>query len=245
MFEQTFVNQNASRRKPWTMAVSLAGQTIIVAAAVIIPVLHTEMISMRLPMTLYAPLPPSRPVEVPLKNTGRAAQARPPRVFVLAISHGPTRIPTRIAMIDEAPLLLPGALPVGPGSPAGAGALGDFFPPGAVNAPVKPPAPEPAKPKPVQAIRVASVVQGAKLIHEVKPLYPPLAKAARISGTVRIRAVIGRDGTIRDLQLISGPPLLVEAALNAVKQLVYKPTLLNGEPVEVITQIDVNYILGG
>ncbi|MDQ2899575.1 MAG: energy transducer TonB [Acidobacteriota bacterium] len=148
-------------------------------------------------------------------------------------------------MIDEAPMLPPGALPLGLGNPQGAGALGDFFPPGAVNAPVKPPVAEPSKPKPVQAIRVASGVQGAKLIHEVKPAYPPLARAARISGTVRIRAVIGKDGTIRDLQLISGPPLLVEAALNAVKQWVYKPTLLNGEPVEVITQIDVNYILGG
>ncbi|MDQ6664437.1 MAG: energy transducer TonB [Acidobacteriota bacterium] len=245
MFEQTFVNQNASGRKPWTMAVSVAGQSIVVAAAVIIPVLHTEMISIRLPMTLYAPLPPSRPVEVPLKNTERAAPSRQPRVFVPAASHGPTRIPTRIAMIDEAPLLPPGVLLLGPGSPTGVGAFGDVFPPGVVNAPVKPPAAEPGKPKQVQAIRVASGIQGAKLIHQVKPVYPPLAKAARISGTVRIRAVIGKDGTIRDLQLISGPPLLVEAALNAVKQWVYKPTLLNGDPVEVLTQIDVNYILGG
>ncbi len=81
-------------------------------------------------------------------------------------------------------------------------------------------------------------------MREVKPSYPPLARAARVSGTVRIHAVIAKDGGIRDLQLIGGPPLLVEAALNAVKQWVYRPTLLNGEPVEVITQIDVNFILG-
>lgn len=191
---------------------------------------------------LYARMPPRVAVEI--KSMPRPASARQPRVFVPAILHGPIRIPTRIAAIDEAPLLPPGALPLeGAGGTSGASALGDFFPPGAVKAPVKPPPAETLKPKPVQAIRVASGVQGAKLIHEVKPAYPPLAKAARISGTVRIRAVIGKDGTIRDLQLISGPPLLVEAALNAVKQ--WKPTLLNGEPVEVITQIDVNYILGG
>ncbi len=75
------------------------------------------------------------------------------------------------------------------------------------------------------------------------PIYPPLAKQARIQGTVRFTAVIGTDGTIRDLRLISGHPLLVSAAQDAVKQWAYQPTLLNGEPVEVITQIDVNFTL--
>ena len=75
------------------------------------------------------------------------------------------------------------------------------------------------------------------------PTYPPLAKQARIQGTVRFTAIIGKDGTIQNLQLVSGHPLLVPAAQDAVKQWVYKPTLLNGEPVEVITQIDVNFTL--
>jgi periplasmic protein TonB len=75
------------------------------------------------------------------------------------------------------------------------------------------------------------------------PPITPLAKQARIQGTVRFTAVIGKDGTIQNLQLVNGHPLLVQAAQDAVKQWLYKPTLLNGEPVEVITTIDVNFTL--
>jgi protein TonB len=74
-------------------------------------------------------------------------------------------------------------------------------------------------------------------------VYPPLAKAARVQGTVKFEATIGKDGTIQNLHLISGPPLLVQAAQQAVAQWQYKPTLLNGEPVEVLTTIDVNFTL--
>jgi len=74
-------------------------------------------------------------------------------------------------------------------------------------------------------------------------VYPPLAKAARVQGTVKFEAVIGKDGSIQNLHMISGPPLLVQAAMQAVQQWKYRPTLLNGEPVEVITTIDVNFTL--
>ena len=83
----------------------------------------------------------------------------------------------------------------------------------------------------------------ASLIRQPKPVYPPLAKAARVQGTVKFEAQIAKDGTIQNLHLISGPPLLVQAAMQAVQQWQYKPTLLNGEPVEVITTIDVNFTL--
>jgi len=99
------------------------------------------------------------------------------------------------------------------------------------------------KPKEIQRIRVGGNVQQAKLIYGPKPVYPPLAKQARIQGVVRLTAVIGTDGTIQNLQVVSGHPLLIPAALEAVKQWRYQPTLLNGEPVEVITQIDVNFTL--
>ena len=90
---------------------------------------------------------------------------------------------------------------------------------------------------------VGGNVQQAMLVNQPKPLYPPLAKQARRSGTVRFTAIIGRDGAIQNLTLVSGHPLLVAAATDAVKQWRYKPTLLNGEPVEVVTQIDVNFTL--
>jgi TonB family protein len=92
-------------------------------------------------------------------------------------------------------------------------------------------------------VRVGGNVQAANLTRKVTPAYPPLAKQARISGTVRFTALIGTDGSIVSLQLVSGHPLLVQSAQEAVSQWQYKPTLLNGAPVEVITQIDVNYTL--
>jgi protein TonB len=99
------------------------------------------------------------------------------------------------------------------------------------------------KPAVPQRIRVGGNVQSAKLVRQPKPVYPVLAKNARISGVVRFTAIIGKDGTISNLQLLSGHPLLVPAASEAVKQWVYQPTLLNGEAVEVVTQIDVNFTL--
>ena len=85
--------------------------------------------------------------------------------------------------------------------------------------------------------------EAANLIRKVTPLYPPVAKSARIQGTVRFTATIAKDGTIQNLQLVAGQPVLVPAATEAVRQWVYRPTLLNGEPVEVITQIEVNFDL--
>jgi len=91
------------------------------------------------------------------------------------------------------------------------------------------------------APKVAGTIQAATLIKRVNPEYPADAKAARIQGTVRFTALLGKDGTVKDLQLISGHPMLVQAAMDAVKEWVYQPTLLNGEAVEVRTEIVVNF----
>jgi len=117
---------------------------------------------------------------------------------------------------------------------------------GAMSAPgLLPPPPPPAPQADAngQRIRVGGNVQAANILKKVTPAYPSAAKAARIQGTVSYTAIIGKDGTIIDLQVISGHPLLVEASTDAVRQWVYKPTLLNGQPVEIITQIDVNFTL--
>jgi len=102
--------------------------------------------------------------------------------------------------------------------------------------------PSPDAPQ-TQRLLVGANVQQAKLIEQPKPAYPPLAKQARISGHVLLNAVIGKDGAVRNLVVASGHPLLVPAAMEAVKQWVYQPTIFNGEPVEVMTQIDVNFAL--
>jgi TonB family protein len=94
-----------------------------------------------------------------------------------------------------------------------------------------------------QYIRVGGNVQNSNLLTKVEPVYPPLARQARIQGTVRFDSTIAADGHIQNLQLVSGHPLLVGAATQAVQQWVYKPTLLNGNPVAVVTTLDINFTL--
>jgi len=94
-----------------------------------------------------------------------------------------------------------------------------------------------------QRIRVGGNVQRANLLHSVQPAFPPLAKAARITGVVRLNVTLGREGTVQQIEVVSGHPLLVPPAMEAVRQWVYRPTLLNGQPVEVVTQVEVNFTL--
>ena len=94
-----------------------------------------------------------------------------------------------------------------------------------------------------QRIRVGRAVQSLKLIEQPKAPYPPLAKQARISGVVRLTVLIGIDGRVKSISLISGHPLLGPATMEAVKEWVYEPTLLSGNPVEVITQVEVSFTL--
>jgi protein TonB len=98
-------------------------------------------------------------------------------------------------------------------------------------------------PTPPNLIRVGGNVQSTKLVQQPRPVYPPEAKEQRIQGKVQLLAVIAKDGTVKSLEVISGDPALTQSALDAVRQWVYQPTLLNGQPVEVQTQIDVNYTL--
>jgi TonB family protein len=120
------------------------------------------------------------------------------------------------------------------GGVVGGGPTGGMYP--------QPPPPPPASDG-TPRIRVGGMVQQIKLISQIAPTYPPLAKEARVQGMVRLNAVIAKDGTVRDLQILSGHPLLVPAAVEAVKQWRYQTTLLNGNPVEVMTTIDVNFTL--
>jgi protein TonB len=171
-----------------------------------------------------------------------------PRQFDAGKLIAPKEIPKNIAVIKEEDLPPPvsgaggvvGGVPGGVPGGAG-GVIGGII--GGIPSAAPPPAVKEVKPTTPQRIRVGGQVQAANLIKRVVPQYPPLAKQARISGQVRFTAIIGKDGTIQNLQLVSGHPLLVAAARDAVTQWIYKPTLLNNEPVEVITQIDVNFTL--
>src|SRR5262249_55501560 len=116
-------------------------------------------------------------------------------------------------------------------------------------APTPPTTPAPgesAKPREIgvqapQRIRQGGSVQQTMLVAQVKPIYPPDAKAARIQGIVILETLISKEGDVQSINVISGHPMLQQAAIDAVSQWKYKPTLLNGEPVEVVTTITVNF----
>jgi periplasmic protein TonB len=246
MFEQTFVTTGKTR-KGWTVVLSFLAQMLAIGVLILIPLIYTDTLP-RATLTsfLVAPPPPPPPPPPPAAAPPKVVHIAP-RQFDAGRLMAPKTIPKQIAMIKEEELPpanagVVGGVPGGvPGGTPG-GVIGGII--GSVPT-AAPPPPPPPKPKAVvpQRIRVGGQVAAASLIRKVMPVYPTLAKQARIQGTVRFQAVIGKDGRIQDLQLISGHPLLVGAAEEAVKQWLYRPTLLNGEPVEVITQIDVNFTL--
>lgn len=250
MFEQTFVEGVGKTNRTWTVMVSFLAQILAIGIAILIPMIYFDALpKAQLGFMFTAPPPPPPPPPPPAAAPVKMVKVIP-RQFDAGRLMAPKAIPKDIAMIKEEELPPPsasagvvGGVPGGvPGGTAG-GVIGGII--GSVPSAAPPPPPPPVEQKKVtvQRIRVGGQVQQANLIRQPKPIYPPLAKQARIQGVVRFNAIIGRDGTIQNLQLISGHPLLVPAAEEAVKQWLYKPTLLNGEPVEVATVIDVNFTL--
>ena len=242
MFEQTFLNQPDSARRPWSLAASLAVQCAFTGVILLVPLIHTAQLAWHpVPAILYMPPRPAPPPAAVVQQASSASAAMT-RPMYRPVFTAPRHIPSSIVTLPD-PTGAPDFILAS--SSAGSGAV-QFGPPslGIENVPASRPVTQSAPPAPKPAsIRVSNGVQSAKLLQQPKPLYPPLAKAARISGLVRLQAVIGRDGTIRNLQLVTGPPLLVKAAMEAVSRWTYQPTLLNGEPVEVFTEIDVNFTL--
>lgn len=229
--------------KRLTIPVAYIFEVILIGAMLIYPLIYTEALPKAQLMTfLVAPPPPPPPPPPPA--------AAPPvkvvrRVTADDIMRAPTVIPRTIAVIKDEPEPPPQAAAVGvvggvpggmPGGTPG-GVLGSIL---SAAAPPPPPPPKATTPK---RIRVGGQVEQAKIIFRPTPEYPPLAKVARIQGVVRLEAIISRDGTVQDLKVLNGHPLLVKSALEAVQRWRYQPTLLNGEPVEIITEIDVNFSL--
>jgi protein TonB len=156
----------------------------------------------------------------------------------------PPNIPTVIEIPHELEVLPAPDLPAGYGVRGG---TGDSTKPSSVfgstgdgvNAVALPPPPPVARQP-----RLSRMMEG-NLIYRVQPVYPLLARQARIQGTVLLRAVIGREGTIENLQVVSGHPMLIQSAIGAVRQWRYRPYFLNDQSVEVETQITVNFVLSG
>jgi protein TonB len=252
MFEQTFVE--GKTKTTWTVLVAFIAQIVFMIVAILIPMIYFEVLpKTTLQSFLVAPPPPPPPPPPPSAPAPVKIVKVIPRQFDAGKLMAPKVVPKEIATIKEEELPPPSSGVAGvvggvPGGVAGGtpgGVLGGIIGSVPSAALPPPPPPPPAEKKPVtpKRITIGGNVQQAKLVRQPKPNYPPLAKQARISGVVHLAAIISKDGTIQDLKVIGGHPLLIPAALEAVKQWVYQPTLLNGEPVEVSTQIDVNFTL--
>lgn len=231
------------------MMLSFTLQALAITACVIISILTVDKlgaVSLPQPIPPYPRVPkPVKLVPVPRSTGGSSAlsmRTAAPRPFVV-----PTRIPSDVRMIVDSPEEMLAAAPSLRGSSIGIGGPGVGHPLGSDNgipAAVAPPPPKPVAAPEQKPVRVGGNVMEARLVKRVMPVYPPLARQARISGTVRLEGVIARDGHIVNLQVHSGHPLLIATAVDAVRQWVYKPTLLNNEPVEVIAPIEVHFMLG-
>ena len=243
MFEQSLLEmaQMGKTKKPYTVLISAILQCFLVGLMILIPLIYTEALPTQDLMTfLVAPPPPPPPP--PPADIAEVIKKMIPREFDAGRLLAPKEIPEEIAIIKEelppaADLAgIVGGVPGGvPGGTMG-GVIGGII--GSTRL-VAPPPP----PKAPKRIRVGGNVQKARLLSQPKPSYPALAKQARISGLVRLEAIIAKDGTIQQLRVVEGHPLLVQAALSAVQRWRYHPTNLNGVPVEVATTIDVHFSL--
>ena len=240
MFEDSLIESGGilKTRRGRTTTFSFVLEAIIVGVMVLIPLLFTEALpKAQLMMALVAPPPPPPPPPPPAPvHVVKQVETD----IVNNQLRTPTKIPKKVEMIkeEEAPPPMAGVVGGVPGGVPG-GQMGGVIGGIIGNTPV-------AVPKvAVQRVRVSQGVTQGMVLHRVQPTYPPLARTARVQGSVVLAAVIGKDGTIQNLHVISGHPLLTQAALDAVKQWRYRPYILNGEPVEVDTQVTVNFTLSG
>jgi periplasmic protein TonB len=225
--------------RAWTTLISFALQALALGSLLLLPLLYTEglpRLALLAPLLVPAPPPSAPPTQ--RHNPPSMTQSNMMGNRLVA----PPQIPAVVTMLTEAvppaPAFDSSAFSVshGMGDPNGRGNVMDSVFGSRVVAPPPPPAPHHPP--------VSRMMEG-NLLHRVQPDYPLLARQVRVQGQVVLRAMISREGTIENLQVLSGHPMLVQAAVNAVRQWRYRPYVLNGEPVEVETQVTVNFHLSG
>jgi periplasmic protein TonB len=238
MFEDSLVESSGRLRtkRPLMTLLSFGLQGFLIGILILIPLIYTEALPKQQLMTFLVAPPPPPPPPPP------AAVVKVTKIETeldSGVLRQPTKIPEKIKIVKEeeqqqstAGIL--GGVPGGvPGGAAG-GVIGGII--GSTSVP------RIAAP---QRVRVSQGVTEGLLTRKVQPTYPPLAKTARIQGDVVLNAVISKNGAIENLRVMSGHPMLVTSALDAVKQWKYRPYILNGEPVEVETTITVKFTLAG
>jgi protein TonB len=236
------------KRNPITVALSLGAHVIVLGVLVLVPLLQTQALTLpKVDMSMFLPRSNNTRPPVDVFTTRHATPNRTntaPSVFT-----EPTFIPQQIAVVDEPSRSDAPIVPFSNGPTGFEGFISKLSNHTAeIGLPAGPPSPPPSAPPPpptvdAHPVRVNGGVQAAKLIYQVKPVYPPLARQARVQGVVVLEAVINKNGAIGSLRVVSGHPLLNQAALDAVKQWRYEPTLLSSEPIDVITSVTVTFTL--
>jgi periplasmic protein TonB len=240
MFDQSILLDVPTGRKPGAIFMSFSGQIAAVGVLIVVPLIYHDAlpglkVQMPLPFTLSAPSPAPEQTAAAKPATQSARPSIMPRVF-----RPPTTVLPLTAAAPSAGVYIDS-----PTVAASEASLPSFAAPmiQIAKPPQAPAPPAVVATLPREPLQVGGDVQAARIVRRVIPTYPLIAKQSRISGTVRLLGVIAKDGTVQRLQVVSGNPFLARAALDAVRQWVYSPTLLNGEPVEVISPIDVIFTL--
>lgn len=214
------------------LAASMLLETTVVAGLLLWPTINTAVLPLErtpAPVPVFHRTPPSD--RRPARQAERSAP-RQSRILRDRVLYQSPRIPSRVDAEEEPPAPIDLLIPIEPRGP-GSQISGDGT---QVTNGVRP-----AGPRSIGPIAVSTGVMAALLIHRVQPVYPLAARITHLTGAVQLRAIIGTDGSIRDLEIISGNPILAAAAVEAVRQWRYQPTLLSGKPVEVETLITVQF----
>ena len=237
MFQTLETAWDRSGRRGWSTLASFTMQALALSLLLAIPMMWVQGPPRFRWIDSSIFSPPAGPRSAAPRSAQRAMRGSQMRSYVLL---QPPTIPIGIAHTND------GDAPPAPGirdiGVSDGTRVGDGTVPGSIGNPMatSPPAP----PKPTERIRVSQMAEG-NLAYRVQPAYPPLARQARIQGEVRLRAIISRTGTIENLAVLRGHALLIPAAIEAVRQWRYRPYVLNGEPIEVETEITVNFVLAG
>jgi len=250
LFEDSLLDSTIGQRKrrTWATGLSFALQIFFIGFLLLLPLWFTDVLPKEQLVTFLVAPPPPLPPPPPAAST-------PPAVKVVKVTSNvangrlrtPSRIPAKVQMIkeeDDAPPAVATTGGVVGGVPGGipGGQLGGVI--GGIISSSSSLAAVPTLPKlvpTVQRVRISAGVTNGRLIYRVEPTYPPVAQEAHIQGAVVLAALIDRGGNVQSLQLVSGHPLLVRAAIDAVKQWRYQPLLVNGQPIEVETTVTVNF----
>ena len=228
------------RRRGIAAVLSVTFEVLFLATLLIVPLIYTDALPKQQLLTfLVAPTPPPPPPP-PAPAVAKVVRQVQSNLLTSGQLRAPARIPSRVEMIheDEAPPVVGGVMGGVPGGIPGGqlgGVIGGIVNQ-AANLAAIPKFSAPAIPK---RVRISQGVTRGQLTYRIEPEYPKLALAARVQGQVLLKAIVRKDGSIQELEVVRGHPMLSPAALKAVQQWRYRPFLLNGEPVEVETDITV------